>query len=45
VKSTLVCGRLSCFFRGGMATVGGLMKKASTKTISPWPMPKVKNAL
>ena len=44
VKSTLVCGRLSCFFFGGIATVGGWMKKARTKTIKPCPMPKSKKA-
>ncbi|MGY3460122.1 hypothetical protein ACVWW5_005572 [Bradyrhizobium sp. LM3.4] len=44
VKSILVCGRLSCLFFGGIEIRGGWMKKASTKTITPWPMPKVKNA-
>ena len=44
VKSILVCGRLSCFFFGGIDSRGGRMKKASTNTIRPWPMPKMKNA-
>ena len=37
VKSILVCGRLSCFFLAGIATDGGRMKKARTKTISALP--------
>ena len=45
VKSILVCGRLSCFFFAGIACDGLRRKNARMKTITPWPMPKVKNAL
>ena len=45
VKSILVCGRFSFFFLAGIATDGGRRKRARMKTITPCPMPKLRNAL